>query len=124
MKKTWLALLLTGVTAFAQEIAGTYAGTLRVETPDGVQNAPGTIVIKGEGAKLSITAGPQPDQQLPATKVEREGEKVTFEIRPPGGDVPRVMRFDVVVKDGKLTGEATMTRGEEVQRGKLELVKQ
>lgn len=124
MVRTGFAFLLAVTMAFAQDLAGTYTGTLRVQTPDGQQDAPGTIVIKQEKDNLTITAGPQPDQQLPATKVERDGTKVKFEIHPPGGDVPRVMRFDITVAEGKLTGEATMTRGDEVHRGQLNLVKQ
>lgn len=123
MKKTLLLLLLALSSLAAQDISGTYTGTLKAQTPDGPQEGPGTIVLKMDGEKLNVTAGPLPDQQLPGTKVERSGDSIKFEIAPPG-DGPRVMRFAVTVKDGKLTGEVTMTRGDETRTGKLDLVKQ
>ena len=116
-------LLLLAASMFGQDLSGTYTGTLKAETGQGTQDAPGTIVLKQSGEKLSITAGPQPDQQLPGTKIVRDGGNIKFEINPPG-DTPRTMLFDINVKDGKLTGKVTLTREGEVRHGQLDLVKQ
>lgn len=117
-----LALSLAAV-LFAQDLSGTYTGTLTSTGADGPRGE-ATIVIKQEGSTLNITAGPQPDKQRPVSKISRDGDSLKFEIVPPESDASSLITFAVVVKDGKLTGKLTMTRGEESRTGELQLVKQ
>jgi len=122
MKKALSLLLALSTLLLAQDIAGTYTGTLTAETPEGGQGGPATVVIRQEGPTLSITAGPQPDQQRPASKVIRTGNQLKFEIHPPG-DVPRTMSFVLILKDGRLTGDVTLTQEGETRRAKLDVTK-
>ncbi len=127
MKKLIFSLLLSLTTvfsaAFAQDISGTYTGTLKPERGEG-QEGSGSIVLKQEGQTLTVTAGPNLEKQSPATKVVRDGELLKFELVPPGAEGHGLMSLEVTVKDGKLTGKLTMTRDGESQVGRLDLVKQ
>jgi hypothetical protein len=121
MKKPLLVLLLSlGTTLFAQNIAGTYSGSLKIETPDGKRDSSGTVIVKQDGDALTITAGPNADQQQPASNIERTGGALKFEVVPPDGN--GVIRFNVTIKESKLTGK--MTRGDQSRSGELDLVKQ
>ena len=121
--KILLVVLAVAGAMLAQDLSGTYTGTLKAETPNGSSDGTGTIILKQTAESLAITAGPQPDRQHPATKVQRDGNRIQFELVPPG-DGPQVMKFDVTINEGKLTGKVTMTRGEETRTGQLDLVKQ
>lgn len=60
MKK--LVLLLSFTTAlFAQDISGTYTGTLKPEGGEG-NGGSGTIVLKQDGQTLIVTGGAEPGQ--------------------------------------------------------------
>ncbi len=121
--KPILVLLSLATVLFAQDISGTYTGTMKSEGADGPRGD-GTIIIKQDGPTLNITAGPQPDKQRPATKISRDGDSLKFEVVPPDSDAASLLKFEVTVKDGKLTGKLTMSRGEQTRVGYLDLVKQ
>lgn len=124
MKKLIFSLLFSLATAvFAQDITGTYTGTLKAEGGEG-QGGSGSIVLKQEGQTLTVTAGPNLEKQTSAAKVVRDGEMLKFELVPPGAEGRASMSFEVTVKDGKLTGKVTVTRDGESQIGRLDLVKQ
>jgi hypothetical protein len=122
MQKPLLVILALACSLQAQDLSGTYTGTLKIETPDGPRDGSAAIIIKQDGDALTVTAGPRPEGQRAASKIERKGEAVKFEVVPPQGD--GLMQFDVTIKDGKLTGKLTMTRGDQNCTGQLDLVKQ
>jgi hypothetical protein len=122
-KKPLLMLLLTLTTAlFAQDLSGTYTGVMKADTADGTQDERGTVVLKHDGEKLVVTGGPSMEQQFPATKVERDGDLLKFEITPPGDS--KVLQFDVTVKAGKMTGRVKSTSGSESSIATLEFTRQ
>ena len=121
MKKPLLVLLLS-FGLYAQNIAGTYTGSMKMETPDGPRDASATIIVKQDGDALTITAGPRPEQQQPASKIERSGDGLKFEVVPPEGK--GLIQFEVTIKEGKLAGKLTMTRGDQSRTAQLDLAKQ
>lgn len=121
MKKVLLALLFS-LALFAQDISGTYKGTLKAETAGGTDGT-GYIVVKQTGDTLTVTAGPGPEEQHETIHVDRKGEHLKFEIDR-DGDGSRMMKFDLLVKDGKLTGTITMVSENGTNVSLLNLVKQ
>ena len=120
-----MKVLLTALFAFslfAQDISGIYKGTLKVESGDG-SDGTGYIVVKQMGENLTITAGPGPDEQHETIHVERKGEQLKFEVDREG-DGSRLMKFDLLMKDGKLTGTITMTTENGKKVARLDLAKQ
>ena len=113
MKALLLVLLVAVAPAlYAQDLSGTYTGIIKADTPDDPQENNGTIVLKQDGEKLIVTVGPNSERQLPASKVERNGDSLKFELAPPGDSTMR-WRFEVTVKGGKMTGKVITTRGDE-----------
>jgi hypothetical protein len=124
IKTSLLVLVLTLTTVLAaQDLSGTYTGIMKAETPDGTRDAPGTIVLKQDGERLLVTGGPSTEEQYSATKVERDGDSLKFEIAPPGDSAKR-LQFEVTVKDGKIAGKVKSTSGGETLIGKLEFTRQ
>ncbi len=121
---TLLFMLMAGLTAaFAQDLTGTYSGTIRADTPGGPREQNGVVVIKEDGGKLAITAGPNMEEQYPATKIDRNGDALVFEVGS-NGEPGKMFKFEVTVKEGKLSGQVTVSGGPERLIGKLEFLKQ
>jgi hypothetical protein len=80
--KQALLILLFPFAVFAQDISGTYTGTLKAETAGGTDGT-GYILVKQTGETLTITAGPGPEEQHKTIHVERTGE-CPATIRTPG----------------------------------------
>src|SRR6266536_2888618 len=75
-----LVLALT-LSASAADFTGTWSGSLKVTGPDGQVNDDSIhMILKQDGTKLTGTAGPSADQQLPIDKGTEEGNKVTMEV--------------------------------------------
>lgn len=124
VKKALAVLLLSLTTVLlAQGIAGTYSGIMEADTPGGTPDERGTIVLKQDGEKLVVTAGPSAEEQLPATKLERDGDSLKFEIAP-GGDSGKRLQFEVTVREGKITGRVKVIDGDRTIIGKLEFSRQ
>ena len=118
--KPLLLFFLATAALVAQSISGTYVGAAKTEMPDGVREASFTIVVKEDGEKLLVTGAPTGTSQLPAKKLGRSGNLLKFEITPPyRGEEP--VKFDVSVKNGKLTGKMITTKGRLIIPGTLEL---
>jgi hypothetical protein len=124
MRKLLPALLLTlTATLFAQDLSGTYTGTMKAQTPDGTKEERGAIVLKQDGEKLVVTGGPSIGEQYAATKVARSGDSLKFEIAP-RDDSGKVLQFEVTVHSGKLTGRVKSSNGSETSVAALEFTRQ
>lgn len=121
MQKPLLVLFALALSLHAQDVSGTYTGTVKMETPEGSRESPAAIIIKQHGDALTITAGPRTHEQRPASKVERKGEALTFEVIHDGD---ARIQFDLAFKGTALSGKFTMMRGDQSRAGQLELVKQ
>ena len=124
MKNILLILLLLAlpVALFGENISGTYVGVAKTEMPDGTREASFTIILKEDGAKFFVTGAPTGADQLPATVVGRSGNSLRFQLTPPGkGEEP--VKFDVAVKNGKMTGKMIVVKAGRIIDGTLNLSK-
>ena len=104
------------------DIAGTYTGSLMVETPDGEKDMGATVMVARGDGRILITAGPDPSQLLGATNVKLDGAHLTFEVQTPGGGEP--WKFDLQVESSRLFGKVQATHGAESRTGKVDLKRQ
>ncbi len=123
--KTSLPVLVIALAAaaLAQDLSGTWSGTIKADTPEGPQEQSGVIIIKQDGGKLAVTAGPAVEEQYPANKVERNGDSLTFEVGPVG-EPPKVLKFDLIFKESRLSGQVTVTSDAQRVTGKLDFTKE
>jgi hypothetical protein len=118
-----MLLLTLTATLFAQDLSGTYTGTMKAQTPDGTKEERGAIIIKQDSEKLVVTGGPSVDEQYTATKVERAGDSLKFEIAPRDNS-GKVLQFELTVHSGKLTGRVKSSNGGETSVAALEFTRQ
>lgn len=103
------------------DLSGVYEGTFTSDEP-GEFPSSGTIIIRRDGDRLRVTAGPNVERQFPSEKLERDGPVMRFEVAPPG-EVVRVLRFDVRIEDRTMIGTVTLTRDGQNTTGRLEFVR-
>ncbi len=109
-----LALTLS---ASAADLTGTWSGSLKVTGPDGqVQDDSIHMVLKQDGAKVTGTAGPSADQQLPIDKGAVDGSKVTMEVTVGQG----VFKFELALEAEHLKGDVTLSAGPQTMKAKLD----
>lgn len=137
VRSTFVAVVLTTATAIpafarqsappssaapaAADIIGTYAGT--ITSPNGDFPPGGVIVIKRDGDKYVVTAGPDTENQMATDKVERKGDALAFQFIPPQ-DANRLIMFDLSTAGGKLAGKLTMTFEGATSQATLDFQKQ
>ena len=80
-------------------------------------------MLKQDGDKLTVIAGYKGAERYPGEKVEWKGESLKFELNPPS-DSANVLRFDLILKDGKLTGKFTQSREGQSFKGTLSFTRQ
>lgn len=112
-----LLLLVMVLAASASDISGTWSGTLKIARPDGqMQDDTIHMILKQDGGKLTGTAGPSADEQLPIEKGVVDGNKVTMEVPVQGG----AFKFAVVLDGDHLTGDVTMSAGGQNMKAKMD----
>ena len=111
-----LMLVLT-LSAIAADVTGTWSGSLKVSGPDGqVQDDTIHMVLKQDGAKLTGTAGPNADQQLPIGKGAVDGSKVTMEVAAGQG----TFKFELALDAEHLKGDVTLSAGPQTLKAKMD----
>jgi hypothetical protein len=116
LKVMALALMLVLV-ASAADVTGTWTGTFVVTTPDGkTQDDSVHMVLKQEGGKITGTAGPAADEQMPIQKGTIEGTKIAIEVAVPNGS----FKFDLTLDADHLKGDVTATNGTDVMKAKMD----
>ncbi len=108
---------------FAQEISGSYAGTITIEEDGSSRAEKGLIIVKEDAGRLFITAGPSPSEQYTAKNIQREGASLKFEVTA-GVETPHLLKFDLAVKDTTLSGTVTSHREGKTKTLPLEFKKQ
>ena len=105
------------VTASAADVTGTWSGKMIVIGPDG-QEEPDTVhlILKQEGAKLTGTAGPSPDQQLPIDKGSVTGDRVSFEV----ALGQATFKFDVALAGDHLKGNVALSAGGQTMKATMD----
>jgi len=118
--KLLIAVMLSIVfvaTASAADATGTWSGNLKVAGPDGqVQDDTIHLVLKQDGTKLTGTAGPSADQQLPIDKGVVDGSKVTLEVAVGQG----TFKFELALDADHLKGDVTLNAGPQTMKAKMD----
>jgi len=109
--------------AAAADLSGTYVGTITPDVPGELPDS-GMIIIRREGETLVVTAGPGVEMQYPSQKVMRTPGGLTFEIAVDGGDVARVLQFDLKVEGAQMSGSIAMLRDGTRASGRLAFTRQ
>jgi hypothetical protein len=87
----------------APDLTGKWSGSFLITGPDGqTKDDMAFMDLKQNGAELTGTAGPSPEQQWAIQKGKVEGNKITFEVQT---DEP-LLKFELTLIDGHLKGEA------------------
>ena len=124
MNVTRLAFLaLLAPTLFAQDITGSYRGTIKVDGGGDSRVIDGFIIIKESNGAVTVSAGPDASEQYPAESVQRDGNTIKFVVLA-GSETPRKLSFDLTIKENQLTGKAIFERDGKTQTGTLEFKKQ
>ena len=105
------------LSAGAMDLTGTWSGSLKVTTPDGqAQDDSIHMILKQDGAKLTGTAGPSADQQMPIDKGVVTGNKATMEVAVGNG----TFKFDLTLDADHLKGDVTLSGGPEPMKAKVD----
>jgi len=99
----WLPWLLPSI---AGSVTGTWSG--KWDLPAAAGDQPHYMVLQQQGDTVSGTAGPSADQQFDIRDGKAAGDKLTFEVALPDG---QVMRFEFKVEGETLTGQAQIEAG-------------
>ena len=114
-------VLLTAVLALvasAADITGAWSGTFKITTPDGqIRDDSVHMVLKQDGGKVTGTAGPNADQQLPIAKGNIEGAKITLEVPVPDGGM---FKFDIALEGDHLKGAVTRSMGDQTMKATMD----
>src|SRR5215203_3634027 len=87
----------------APDLTGKWSGSFLITGPDGqTKDDMAFMDLKQNGAELTGTAGPSPEQQWAIQKGKVEGNKITFEVQT---NEP-LLKFELTLIDGHLKGEA------------------
>ncbi|MGH6693581.1 MAG: hypothetical protein ACREF4_23175, partial [Gammaproteobacteria bacterium] len=108
----------------AGDVSGSYSGTVSLPTPGGERQRPLSMILKQAPEKLIVSIGPNVSEQHAASNVKLDGDKLTFEVIPPGAGSGDGLKFDLRIDNDKLTGTQVVTRSGESRTGKVHLKKQ
>jgi hypothetical protein len=97
--------LFKAARAGAPNVAGTWTGEWEVD-PDGKERAGHYMVLRQDGADITGTVGPSPEQQGQVANGKLAGDKLTFELSLPYG--PK-FAFAFTVAGETMWGTATLT---------------
>ena len=109
--------VVTSPVASAADITGAWSGTFKITMPDGQTRDDSVhLVLKQDGGKITGTAGPGADQQMPIAKGTIEGNKVMLEVPVPDG----VFKFDIALEGDHLKGDVTRSMGDQSVKAKMD----
>lgn len=107
-----LALALTAMGLLAADATGTWTGTF---APNGQEQGPAQLVLKQDGAKLTGTAGPGPNEQHEIQNGRSEDGKITFEVATGSG----TMKFILKQNGDEIKGDVSREGEGQVQTAKV-----
>jgi hypothetical protein len=120
MKLRLLGLLVAAVLR-AGEMAGSYSGTMTLQQQQVERSVPFAVVI--HKTPLTVTCGPNLQEQHNASNPRLNGDNIEFELLPPGA-AGNPAKFSLSLDADSLTGTMVMTRDGQSRTGKLSLKKQ
>ena len=121
MKLLLCCLMLSSLVSLARadvDVTGKWSGTLKISVPgEETHDSPAWLDLKQDGGSISGTAGPNESEQQPIAKGTVEGDRIHLEVQ--HNEV--TIRFDLVLADGRLKGDADLSRAGESAKGKLDV---
>ena len=114
MKRILFLMLFGSLLLTAAEVSGKWSGQWE-KSPDGGPG-PHYMVLKQDGATVTGTAGPAPEQQMAIGNGKIDGSKLTFDIGAPNGPS---LKFEFQVDGDKMNGQAVLDMGGKQQTLKL-----
>ena len=124
MKRLALCLIalfaLAGLAMADTDVSGRWTGTFKMLGPGGQsEDGEALLVLKQAGSEITGSLGPNDGEQHKITKGKIEGEKITLE----SADGAITIYFELVVKDGHITGDAHAERDGRKMQAKLDVTK-
>jgi hypothetical protein len=115
--KPILVLVFAAASLLAADATGKWTGTLTIVSAYGGDNpGPALLVLQQDGAKLTGTAGPDVNSQLPIQNGKAENGTLTFELAPASG---AIIKFVLKLDGDEIKGDIEGDRGGQKQTGKL-----
>ena len=121
MKTLLLFMVMAALAAVASadvDVTGKWSGSFNATGPNGeTKEETALLVLKQNGTEITGTVGPDEDKRLPIQKGKIEGDKITLEADNEG----HPMKFDLVFADGRITGEAQISKDGQTRKARLNL---
>jgi hypothetical protein len=122
--KTVLCLLVLTAIAIAVtvdvNVTGKWSGSFTITGPDGSgKETTALLILKQNGTEITGSVGPNEDEQHPIRKGKIDGDKITLEAQDVNNN--RVIKFDLLMVEDRIKGEATMSADGESRRAKLDV---
>ena len=115
-----LLAVFTPIALADTNITGKWSGSFNITGPDGrTQDDTAYLVLRQNGSEVTGTVGPNEDQQFPIVKGKIESGKITLEADREGNSV----KFDLVLADDRITGEANMSADGASVKAKLDVTR-
>lgn len=112
-------IALAGVAMADVNVTGKWTGNFTMTRPNGEANdTTAVLMLKQTGNEITGTVGPNEDEQFTIQKGAIDGNKIAIEVDHNG----HTIKFDLVLADDRITGEANMTGdGGETAKAKLDV---
>jgi hypothetical protein len=121
MKTLLLFIVMAALASVALadvDVTGKWSGGFNATGPNGEAKVETALLeLKQNGTEITGTVGPDEDKRLPIQKGKIEGDKITLEADNEG----HLMKFDLVFADGRITGEAQISKDGETRKARLNL---
>jgi hypothetical protein len=121
--KTFVCFLLLAVLAVCAtadiNVTGKWAGSFNPIAADGTsKESTAVMVLKQNGTEITGTVGPNEEKQFAIQKGKIEGDKITLEVQ---DDNNHLIKFDLVIADERIKGNANMSEDGESRKAKLDV---
>jgi hypothetical protein len=92
---TLACLSLFAAVMIAADVSGNWRGSIEVKMPDGeIVNYSLHMEAVQKGGEVTGTIGREAEEKLTIDNGKMEGNTLSFEVTPPGGQLPRQVRTD------------------------------
>jgi len=111
---------LAGVAMADVNVTGKWSGSFNMTGPNGEgKETTALLLLKQSGMDTTGTVGPNEDEQFTITKGKIDGEKIVLEVDHDG----HTIKFELVLAEDRITGEANMSGDGEIRKAKLDVTR-
>jgi hypothetical protein len=123
MKTLLCLLVLTALAIVATadvNVTGKWSGSFNITGPDGSsKESTALLILKQNGTEITGSVGPSEAEQHPIQKGRIDGDKIALEAQDVNNN--RVIKFDLLIVEDRIKGEATMSANGESRKAKLDV---